>query len=146
MCTKQFRRKKPEELSKKKFCLLDTAHPCIAHVMKAALATLGWKIVNCLTYSSDIVPTCFHFYGPLKVCLGGQKVQTDDEPKQCIWPAERMCNLKRIQNSRNLMFTLLLTLCSIRGAVFDSWCSVMRVVSSLRYKLWGLQHIEHRRS
>jgi hypothetical protein len=39
-------------------------------------------------YSSDLAPSDFHLFGPIKMQLGGQKFQTDDELDHGVlnWP------------------------------------------------------------
>jgi hypothetical protein len=44
---------------------------------------VGWEIMNDPPYSADLVFHDFHLFGPMKVHLGGQKFQTDDELKHC---------------------------------------------------------------
>jgi histone-lysine N-methyltransferase SETMAR len=45
----------------------------------AALATLGWKILNHHLYNPNLAPSDFHLFGSLKEHLEGQKFDTDDE-------------------------------------------------------------------
>jgi hypothetical protein len=44
-------------------------------------ATVGWEIINQPLYSTDLTPSDFHLFGLVKLHLGGQKFQTDDELK-----------------------------------------------------------------
>jgi hypothetical protein len=73
-------------------------------LMKAAHPAVGWKIMNHPTYSSDLAPSYFHLFGAMKVHIGGQKFQTDDELKHCVWPAEGMCNLVAIQITVEILY------------------------------------------
>jgi hypothetical protein len=49
--------------------------------MKATLATVDWEIMNHPPYSPDLAPSDFHLFWPMKVHLGRQKFQTDNELK-----------------------------------------------------------------
>jgi hypothetical protein len=50
-------------------------------LMKAALATVFWEIMNCLPCS----PRDLNFFGSMKVHLGGQNFQTDDKHSVLNW-------------------------------------------------------------
>jgi hypothetical protein len=49
--------------------------------MRATMATMDWEIMNHPPHSPDLDPSDFHLLGPMKVHLGGQKFQTEDEFK-----------------------------------------------------------------
>jgi hypothetical protein len=49
--------------------------------MKAILATMGQEIMSQPPYGLDLALSDFQGFGPLKVHLGGQKFQTDNELK-----------------------------------------------------------------
>jgi hypothetical protein len=40
---------------------------------------MGWEIMNHHPHNPDLASSDFHLFGPMKVYLGGQKFQTDDE-------------------------------------------------------------------
>jgi uncharacterized membrane protein len=52
--------------------------------MKTTLATIGWEIVNHLSYSTALTVSDIHLFGAMKLHLGGQKFQTDDELKHIV--------------------------------------------------------------
>jgi histone-lysine N-methyltransferase SETMAR len=54
-------------------------HPHVANLTKATLKTMGWEIMKHPPYSPDFTLSDRHFFGPMKVHLGGQKFQTDDK-------------------------------------------------------------------
>jgi histone-lysine N-methyltransferase SETMAR len=53
--------------------------PNMADLMNMTQATLGGEIMNHPPYSTDLGPSDFNFFGPMKVHLEGQKFQTVDE-------------------------------------------------------------------
>jgi hypothetical protein len=53
----------------------------VAYLTKATLTTMDREVMNHPSYSPDLVPSDVHLFGPLKVRLGGQIFQTDDELK-----------------------------------------------------------------
>jgi hypothetical protein len=58
--------------------LHDNSPPQMTNVTKA---TMGWEIMNHHPYNPDSAPSDFNLFEPMKVHLGGQKFQTDDEFK-----------------------------------------------------------------
>jgi hypothetical protein len=76
-------KKRPGKLSKIIILLYDSTSPHIADLMKAALATVGWEIMNHPPYSPDLAPSHIHLFGSVKVHLGGQKFKTDNKLKCC---------------------------------------------------------------
>jgi hypothetical protein len=81
MYTKQFGRK-DLGICQEIIQLHNTARQCMADFKKTALATVGWKIMNCPSYSLDLVCSDFQLFGSLKVHIEEQKFQTDDE-REC---------------------------------------------------------------
>jgi hypothetical protein len=67
---------KTGKLSEKISLLDDSACPHTADFM---LPSVDWKIMIHPPYSPDLPPSDFHMFGPMKVHLGGQKFQTDNE-------------------------------------------------------------------
>jgi hypothetical protein len=45
-------------------------------MMKVALATVSWSLMNHRPYSLDIAPNDSHMFGPVKVHVERQKFQT----------------------------------------------------------------------
>jgi histone-lysine N-methyltransferase SETMAR len=43
------------------------------------VATMDWEIANYPPYSPNLAPTDLHLFGPMKVHLGEQKFETEDE-------------------------------------------------------------------
>jgi hypothetical protein len=64
MCTKQTE-DRPEKLWKNILLLHDNTRPHTAYLTKAALATMGWKIMNHPSYGPDFTPGEFHLFGPM---------------------------------------------------------------------------------
>jgi hypothetical protein len=62
----------------------DKADPYADNFTKVALATVVLKIMDHLPYSAELYPGDFHLFGPMKVNLGGQIFQTDDETKHSV--------------------------------------------------------------
>jgi hypothetical protein len=53
----------------------------MAVLTKVILATMGSEIVNHPPYSPDLATNDLYLFRPMKVLLGGQKLETDDELK-----------------------------------------------------------------
>jgi hypothetical protein len=53
----------------------------MAIMTKVILATMSSEIVNYLHYSPDLAPNDLYLFQQMKVLLGGQKFETDDELK-----------------------------------------------------------------
>jgi histone-lysine N-methyltransferase SETMAR len=68
-------RKIPGKLSKI-ILLQDNTRPHTKKLTKVTLATIGWEIMKHPPCSSDLAPSDFHLFGPMKVHLGGQKFET----------------------------------------------------------------------
>jgi len=64
--------------------LQDNARAHTAHRTRCTLQQLGWEVLPHPPYSSDLAPSDFHLFGPLKEFLGGQHFSTDDEVKQAV--------------------------------------------------------------
>jgi histone-lysine N-methyltransferase SETMAR len=45
---------------------------------------MGWEVVDHLLYGPDLTPSGFHVFGPMKMHLGGQKFQTDNELEHSV--------------------------------------------------------------
>jgi hypothetical protein len=71
-------KKKLGKLSKKIILLHDNVCPHMANLTKVTVATMGWEIVNHLSYCPDLT-SCF---GPMMHL--GQEFQTDDEHKHGV--------------------------------------------------------------
>jgi histone-lysine N-methyltransferase SETMAR len=52
--------------------------------MKATSATIGWQIMNHPPNSPNLALSAIHLFGPMKMHLGGQKFQTDEELKHHV--------------------------------------------------------------
>jgi hypothetical protein len=52
--------------------------------MKTTLATMRREMKNHPPYSPDVALSDLNLFGPMKVHLGGQKFQTDYEPKSVV--------------------------------------------------------------
>jgi hypothetical protein len=67
------------------FCKIIIVHNSsrlyIANFTKMTLSVMGWEIMNHLPYRPDLVPSDFHLFRPMKVHLGGEKFQAEDELK-----------------------------------------------------------------
>jgi hypothetical protein len=95
------RKKRPRKLSKIIILLHDSTHPYTANFMKVTLAVMGWEIMDHHVYTPDLAPNDFHLFGPMKMHLGGQKFQTDDELK---------CSVLNWLHSQGKPFVLLASL------------------------------------
>jgi hypothetical protein len=78
-------KKRPGNLSKKVILLHDNACPQTANLTKG---TVGKEIMNHPPFNPDLAPSDIHLFEPIKVQLGGQKFQTDDELDHGVlyWP------------------------------------------------------------
>jgi histone-lysine N-methyltransferase SETMAR len=56
----------------------------IANLTHVTLATMGWKIMNHPPCSQNTAPSDFHSFGPMKVHLQGQILQTEYELKRGV--------------------------------------------------------------
>jgi histone-lysine N-methyltransferase SETMAR len=75
---KAIRKKRHGKMSKI-ILLRDNSCPHMANLTKLTLATMGWEIMTHPPQSRDLVPSDCHLVGPMKIHLGGQNFQTDDE-------------------------------------------------------------------
>jgi hypothetical protein len=84
-------KKSPGKLSKIIILLHAITQPGMADLTKVTLATVGWEIMNYPPHSPNMAPSDFNLFAPMKVHLGGQKFQTDDELKHGVlnW----LCNM-----------------------------------------------------
>jgi hypothetical protein len=57
----------------------------MSDLTKVTLAAVGWEIMNHLSYSSGLVPSDIHLFGPMKVHPGGQKFQTNDQLEHSVF-------------------------------------------------------------
>jgi hypothetical protein len=80
MCTKWFE-EKIREIVREIVLLHDSTNPHMTLLMKVIVATVGSEIVNHYSYSPDVASSDFHLFQPIKVLLGGQKFETNDELK-----------------------------------------------------------------
>jgi len=61
--------------SVRSFCLLhDNTCPDTATVTKGTLEKIHWEVLPHPTYSSDLAPSDFHLFGPLKEALRGKEI------------------------------------------------------------------------
>jgi hypothetical protein len=60
---------------------LHDASPRIENLMKVALTTMSWEIMNHPLQSPELAPDDFNLFWPMRVHLGGQTLQSDDELK-----------------------------------------------------------------
>jgi hypothetical protein len=45
---------------------------------------MHWKVLPHPAYSPDLVPKCFHLFGPLKETLEGKRFRADDQVKLSV--------------------------------------------------------------
>jgi hypothetical protein len=65
-------------LSKRSLLLHDNARPHTAAHTLETLKQLKWEAMEHPAYSSDLVPSDFHLFGPLKEALKGRRFSGDD--------------------------------------------------------------------
>jgi len=53
--------------------LHDNARPHVTQLTRDVLSELGWETLEYPPYSSDLSPSDYHLFGPLKEALGGQR-------------------------------------------------------------------------
>jgi hypothetical protein len=61
-----------------------SAHPYSAAHTKKTLQELKCEALNHLPYSSDVAPSDFHLFGPLKKALRGRQFADDDKVKDKV--------------------------------------------------------------
>ncbi len=59
----------------------DNAPPHAAHLTRGTLEEFGWEVLIHPPYSSDLAPSDFHIFGPLKTFSRGKNFSTNDEEK-----------------------------------------------------------------
>jgi hypothetical protein len=70
--------------AKKIVLLHENVRPHMANLTKAAMAAVGWEIVNHPPYSPGLASSDLHLFGPMKVHVGVQKFRADDELKRSV--------------------------------------------------------------
>jgi len=78
------KKKRPGFITKSILFLQDNARPHTAHRTICKLQELSWEVLPHPPYSSDLAPSDFHLFGPLKEFLRGQYFSNDDEMKQAV--------------------------------------------------------------
>ena len=53
-----------------------------AHLTVNTIRQLNWEVLEHPAYSSDLAPSDFHLFGPLKNALRGRRFAADDEVKE----------------------------------------------------------------
>ncbi|GBN17379.1 Mariner Mos1 transposase [Araneus ventricosus] len=66
--------------------LHDNARLMFSRPVSEKLQGYSWKVLEHPPYSSNLVPSDFHLFGPMKKSLGGKKVDSDDKLK---WDVRR---------------------------------------------------------
>jgi len=80
-------RKRLGLLTKGILLLHDNARPHSANQTTATLRSFKWKVLQHPPYSSELTPSDFHLFGPLKQHLSGESFPDDDtvERAVCAW-------------------------------------------------------------
>ncbi|GFO49959.1 transposase [Plakobranchus ocellatus] len=73
------RRKRPGLLRRGVVLKHDNATPHSANLIQQWLQRYGWKILPHPAHSSDLAPSDFHLFEPLKRHLGGMAFETEDD-------------------------------------------------------------------
>ncbi|GFR75991.1 histone-lysine N-methyltransferase SETMAR [Elysia marginata] len=74
-----FRRKRPGLLRRGVVLQHDNSTPRSANLTQQWLKRYGWEIFSHPAYSSDLAPSDFHLFGPLKIYLGGMAFETEGD-------------------------------------------------------------------
>jgi hypothetical protein len=64
--------------------LHDSAHPHTSNMINIILVTMGREVMNHTPCSSDLATSDFHLFEPIKMYIGEQIFQTDDEFKHGV--------------------------------------------------------------
>ena len=84
MCISVCRKKWPRLITKGILFLQDNPRAHTANHTTCTLQQLSWEVLPHPSYSSDLAPSDFHLFRPLKEFLGGQHFSNDDEVKQAV--------------------------------------------------------------
>jgi histone-lysine N-methyltransferase SETMAR len=72
------RRKRPGQLARGVLLHHDYARPHTARATQDRIQELQWVLLEHPPYSSDLAPSDFHLFGPLKNLLGGKSFANDE--------------------------------------------------------------------
>ena len=62
----------------------DNARPHSANQTTATLRSFKWEVLQHPPYSPDLSPSDFHFFGPLKHHLSGERFPDDDAVERAV--------------------------------------------------------------
>ena len=79
-----FRSKRRRKLIQGVLLLHDNARPHTAHLTINTIRQLNWEVLEHPAYSTDLDPTDFHLFGPLKNALRSRRFAADDEVKEAV--------------------------------------------------------------
>ena len=71
-------RKRPGRLTRGVILQHDNATPHTANTTRDWIQRYGWEVLPQPPYSPDLAPSDYHFFGPLKRHLAGQRFTDDD--------------------------------------------------------------------
>jgi transposase len=78
------RRKRPGHLARGVLFHPDNARPHTARATQERIQELQWKLLEHPPYSSDLAPSDFNLFGPLKIHLGDKRFADDKEARKWL--------------------------------------------------------------